>query len=195
MRIFLLFVLAGFLNTLDVQISNAQTTVSITSVTKKSYNGSDVSCYGVKDAELTVNAQGGSGALKYSINDGAYQASNVFPNLAAGHYYFKAKDINNNVSNRVDIDVYTPNSLRITSLFNTGGSYGGSVSCYGASDGSFGISTDGGTGSVLASKDNGATYQSAYYFDKLAVGTYTVKIEDANGCTATGNYTVKGPIP
>jgi hypothetical protein len=93
------------------------------------------------------------------------------------------------------MDVSTPNPLRITSLYNTGGPYGGSTSCFGSSDGSFGISVDGGTGTVLASKDDGATYQSAYYFDKLAAGPYAVKIKDVNGCMTTGSYTVKGPDP
>jgi len=192
MRIIIILAIAGLLNTLTAETTNAQSPV-INSLIKKSYNGSDVSCYGVKDAQVTVNASGGTGTLTYSINGGAYQQSNVFSNLGQGHYFFTVKDANNKVSGRWDLDISTPNELRITSLFNTGGTYGGSTSCFGSSDGSFGLTVDGGTGSVLASKDNGATYQSAYYFDKLAATTYQVKIKDVNGCYATGSYTVKGP--
>ncbi len=191
MRIILLFVIASILNVITV---NAQAP-TISKVAKKSYNGSDVSCSGNNDAELTVIPSPGQAPLTYSMNGGTFQQSNVFSNLAAGHYYFVAKNSHGTVSNRIDIDVSSPNLLRITSLFNTGGNYGGSVSCYGASDGSFGISIDGGTGKILVSKDNGANYQSSLYFDKLAVGTYLVKIKDVNGCTATANYTVKGPDP
>ncbi len=194
MRIIIILALAGLFNTITVQYADAQSPV-INSLTKKSYNGSDVSCFGVKDAQVTVNATGGTGTLKYSVNGAAYQQSNVFSGLGNGHYYFTVKDASGHISIRWDLDISTPNPLRITSLFNTGGNYGGSTSCFGSSDGSFGISVDGGTGKVLASKDNGATYQSAYYFDKLAVGTYQVRIEDVNGCEATGNYTVKGPDP
>lgn len=194
MKIFLFLAIATLANVINVHTSTSQA-LTISSVTKKSYNGSDISCYGVKDAELTVHATG-QGALLYSMNDGAYQTSAVFSNLGVGHYYFKAKDNKNNISNRVDIDVATNTiAVRITSLYNTGGQYGGSTSCFGSADGSFGISVDGGTGSILASKDDGATYQSSYYFDKLTVGTYQVKIKDANGCAATGTYTVKGPDP
>ena len=194
MRIIFILLIAGLLNTLTAQVTNAQSPV-INSLVKKSYNGSDVSCYGIKDAQITVNASGGTGILKYSVNDGAYQESNVFSNLENGHYFFKVKDANGKIARRMDIDVSTPNPLRITSLYNTGGTYGGSTSCFGSADGSFGISVDGGTGTVLASKDNGVTYQSAYYFDKLTAGPYAVKIKDVNGCMATGNYTVKGPDP
>lgn len=169
--------------------------LTINSVTKKSYNGSDMSCYGVNDAQVTVNATGGTGNLTYSMNGGTYQASNIFNNLGNGHYSFKAKDQSGNISNIKEIDINAPVQLRITRLFNTGGNYGGSPSCFGSSDGSFGIDVDGGTGNVLASKDNGATYQSAYYFDKLSAGTYAVKIKDVNGCIATGSYTVTGPDP
>src|SRR5665213_733826 len=196
MRIFLFLTIASLMNVITVHNADAQnTTPSISQVTKKSYNGSDVSCSGNKDAELTVVPSPGQGALTYSMNGGTYQVSNVFSNLSSGHYYFVAKNAQGVVSNRLDIDVSTPNPLTITSLFNTGGTWGGNVSCYGSSDGSFGITTGGGTGSVLASKDNGINYQSSTYFDKLAVGTYMVMVKDANGCTATGNYTVNGPTP
>src|SRR5690242_16612950 len=148
MRIIIILAIAGLLNTLTAQVTNAQSPV-INSLIKKSYNGSDVSCYGIKDAQVTVNASGGTGILKYSINGGAYQQSNVFSNLGNGHYYFTVKDERGSVSGRWDLDISTPNQLRITSLFNTGGNYGGSPSCFGSSDGSFGISVDGGTGTVL----------------------------------------------
>src|SRR5690348_14930195 len=118
MRIIIILAITGLLNTLTAETTNAQSPV-INSLIKKSYNGSDVSCYGIKDAQVTVNASGGTGTLTYSINGGAYQQSNVFGNLGQGHYFFTVKDANNKVSGRWDLDISTPNELRITSLFNT----------------------------------------------------------------------------
>jgi gliding motility-associated-like protein len=50
----------------------------------------DATCF--VNGTLTVNATGGSSALQYSINGGAYQSSNVFTNLQPGVYTATARD-------------------------------------------------------------------------------------------------------
>ena len=70
------------------------------SVTKKSYNGSDISCSGSADAQLTITATGGTAPYQYSINNGStYQPGNVFSNLAGGqNYVVVVKDSNGTTS-------------------------------------------------------------------------------------------------
>lgn len=43
---------------------------------------------------ITANASGGAAGYTYSLNNGAFQASNIFNNLAAGTFTITAKDIN-----------------------------------------------------------------------------------------------------
>jgi len=50
----------------------------------------DASCF--VNGNITVNATGGVAPLQYSINGGAYQSSNSFPNLQPGTYTVTTKD-------------------------------------------------------------------------------------------------------
>jgi hypothetical protein len=70
--------------------------VSITSATKLSYNGSDLTCFGQSDGQITVIASGGTGALEYSKNNGGiFQTpSNIFSGLSENPYTILVKDAN-----------------------------------------------------------------------------------------------------
>lgn len=46
------------------------------------------------NGKITITATGGTGAFTYSLNGGAFQASNIFTNLAAANYVITAKDAN-----------------------------------------------------------------------------------------------------
>ncbi len=52
-------------------------------------------CLTPGNGSLTVNAAGGSGTYTYSINNGTFQAGNVFNALAPGDYTVTARDANN----------------------------------------------------------------------------------------------------
>ena len=85
MRIITILAIAGLLNTLTARIADAQSKVSIKSAVKKSYNGLDISCSGVNDAEITVTASGGSGKYEYSKDNGdTYQAGNELTGVPGG---------------------------------------------------------------------------------------------------------------
>lgn len=68
--------------------------IEILTVGTKKYLGYDVSCAGASNGEITVNAIGGTGALQYSVNSGAFQNSNVITGLSAGTYVVTVKDQN-----------------------------------------------------------------------------------------------------
>jgi uncharacterized membrane protein len=46
------------------------------------------------NGSITTTASGGTGAYTYSLNGGAFQASNVFSNLTTGVYTITARDVN-----------------------------------------------------------------------------------------------------
>ncbi|NOT51710.1 MAG: hypothetical protein HOP10_10590 [Chitinophagaceae bacterium] len=50
-------------------------------------------------ATITVSASGGTAPYTYNLNGGAYQAANVFTNIATGSYMITAKDANGCIGN------------------------------------------------------------------------------------------------
>jgi SprB repeat len=178
---------------------DASSSVNITNITKKSYNGADISCSGAADAEITVTASGGNGNYQYSKDNGVtYQNSNVFSGLSGGqNYIIKVRDSDNKISAASYVWVNQPPNPVTISGIQKKYYYNGNndVSCSSASDGQITISAWGGTGTLQYSKDNGATFQSSGTISGLAAGTYQVVVRDANGCTATSAVTIKAPSP
>lgn len=66
--------------------SGVTITVSATTITA-------TPCLSTPDGSITVSASGSTG-FTYNLNNGTFQSSNVFNNLAAGSYSLIAKDVN-----------------------------------------------------------------------------------------------------
>ncbi len=150
-------------------------------ISKKSYNGSDVSCYQASDAQLTITATGGNGGYTYSIDNGVhFQSGNVFSNLAgAQNYVVVVKDSKGQTSKAEWVWVSTvANPVTISSANTT------ASSCGTANDGQISLSAYGGTGAIEFSIDNGATWQASGTFKNLSPHIYTVIARDINGCTS-----------
>ena len=152
------------------------------------------SCFSSTDGVISIAASGGTGALSYSINNGAtFQSSPVFGSLAPGNYDIVVKDIRGCTKTTTQL-LTAPTPVTITSFTPIN-----SITCFGASDGSVRVSVSGGT--------PGYTYQ--WYYDSgltnplagmnsdeatgLAAGTYWVKITDFNGCWISGNTSIGQP--
>ena len=72
-------------------ISPTWALVQITGISTQS-----TSCYGSSDGTIVVTATGGSGTLKYSLdNFVTQQGSNIFTNLAQGSYTVYVRDASN----------------------------------------------------------------------------------------------------
>jgi len=160
----------------------APSVVTIGSAIKTSYNGSDLSCATATDGKITITASGGTGTLSYSDDNGTtFQAGNVFSSLPAGNYNIVVKDANNCVSAPTAITITAPAAVTIGSALKT--SYNGSdLSCAAATDGKITVTASGGTGTLMYSDDNGATFQAGNIFSSLPAGSYNVVVKDANGC-------------
>ena len=147
-----------------------------------------VSCNGGADATITVNANGGTGALQYSIDNGTnYQAGITFNNLAAGNYTVQITDANGCTATLAT--VVTEPTLVVANTATTG-------STCSAANGDVTITANGGTGALQYSINGGAN-QASNVFGSLLAGNYTYTVTDANGCTATGNFAVAdapGPV-
>jgi PKD repeat protein len=146
----------------------------------------DENC-GQADGTITISAPG---ATQFSINGGInFQGSNSFTGLTAGNYDVVVEDANGCTGATIVTVNGSNNSPTIT---NTAGT---DENCS-ASDGTITITATGGTGTLQYSID-GTNFQASNTFSGLTAGTYTVYVQDANGCEGTDIITlvnVGGPV-
>lgn len=139
------------------------------------------------NGSIVVNGLGGTGTIEYSINNGAFQASGAFNNLATGNYTIKIKDANGcNISSVVNISSAPSPIISNVPITN--------ILCNGDATGTIDIITNGGTNPLDYSL-NGGTTQSSNSFNALTAGAYAILVTDANGCTAISNVNLTQPSP
>lgn len=137
------------------------------------------------DGTITVSATGGTG-YTYSLNNGTFQAGNIFSNLAAGTYTVTAKTAAG-CSGNTQVTLTGTNpcagvTITVTSTKKDPTS--------GQSDGTITAAATGGTGFTFSL--NNGTFQTSNTFSKLAAGTYTVTAKSAAGCTGSSQITLSG---
>lgn len=144
----------------------------------------DIDCFGDSTGSITIFANGGSGSLEYSVDSGTtYTPSNTFNNLPAGTYNVSIKDSNGCAVYQTAI-IDQPSQLTI----NEAGIQ--DVSCNGGNDGAIDITVNGSTPPYTY---NWSTSASTEDVSGLSAGTYTVTVNDANGCSASNSFTVNEP--
>ena len=138
----------------------------------------------MSDGTITITANGGTGALSYSIDGGSTytNSTGIFSGLDAGSYSVMVHD-SSSCTNVGSIITITEPAALIISIAST------DVSCNGGSDGSAALSVSGGTlsYSYLWSDPGSQTSSTA---TGLTAGTYNVTVTDANGCIETDNVTI-----
>jgi gliding motility-associated-like protein len=134
---------------------------------------------------ITVNVSGGRPPYVYSINNGPFQASNVFTNLTAGTYTITVRD-NINCTNQASETIFAlpPPAIFLIPV---------SASC-GGNNGRITAVVSGSSGPYSFSLNNGP-FQLGNIFNNLASGTYNIRVLDANNCIVPGTVTVDGPSP
>jgi hypothetical protein len=156
--------------------------VSVTS----NYNGAQLSCTGVSDGQLTVTASGGNGSYKYYL-DGVLKPANIISSVGSGTHTIRIEDtcpVANSFTTNIALS--DPDPVVIPSVNPT--------FCNGANNAAVTITASGGTGTLLYSINNGA-YQTSNVFSGLAAPeTYTVRVKDANECSAPSSVVVPGPL-
>lgn len=157
-------------------------------ITGASAAAGTIACNGGTTA-LTVTAatSGATGALEYSINGGAYQASNIFT-VAAGTYTATVREAGNTACNATATAVTVSQPAAIATSATAG-----TIACFGGST-TLTVSATGGTGAYQYSL-NGGAFQAGNTFSVNAAGSpYTVTVRDANACTGTASaVTVSQP--
>ncbi|WP_211342491.1 LamG-like jellyroll fold domain-containing protein [Hyunsoonleella aestuarii] len=142
----------------------------------------DVSCNGAANGTGTINVTGGTAPYTYLWSDA--QTTQTAIALAPGTYNVVATDANGCQISR-NITITQPTALSLSTEFNE-------PQCYnGANGGTAKIYPSGGTAPYYYLWSDGQTTQTAI---NLAVGTYTVVVTDANGCTENASIDVTQPL-
>ncbi|TLX76145.1 PKD domain-containing protein [Labilibacter sediminis] len=170
----------------------------------------EITCNGADNGSVTLKASGGSGAYEFSKNGSdatpTWQASPTFAGLAPGDHDFSVRDLSAAACEAIDVLTVTiaaePSAITVSETNNINV---GCTPCTTGTDceGSATIQISGGTPFTdLASYPSGyditwpASVAAAQLSsDKLtanllSVGTYSVLVEDAEGCSTTFDVTI-----
>ncbi len=171
--------------TYDVNVEILQPANPLTGVVVQQHN---VNCFGGSDGWVEVVGSGGTAPYEYSINGVDFTSSGLFNNLSDGSYTITIRDAKLCVAT-ITVTITqpaTPLSGTVLNQIN--------LSCYDSTDGEVTIGGVGGTAPYEYSLDGGA-YQTSGTFSNLVVGSYTITIMDANGCTFDVMVTISAPNP
>ena len=148
-------------------------------------SSTDVSCNGISDGSLSVEATGGTGA--YFFTDGTTtNTTGVFNNLSSGLYNITITDENDCETNCLPVQINEADELQCGNIEIT------EISCFNGNDGVITVVPSGGTppfnfSNILTSNTTGV-------FDNLATGSYPIIITDANDCQIIcGPYLLYNP--
>jgi gliding motility-associated-like protein len=163
---------------LGCQITQNVTVSSTGGPTLSTSNIVGTTCSNTSTGSATVNATGGTAPLTYSwLPSGGSAASAT--GLAGGSYTVNVTDAAGCVSS-ITVVIPSPAPITIVETIT-------STNC-GSSTGSISLATSGGTGTYSYTWTPALGTTST--LSNLSSGAYSVTVADANGCTATENYTV-----
>jgi gliding motility-associated-like protein len=174
--------------TITVTDANSCTITSLVNITQPSalainaVTNTIPTCVPGSDGSLTVTASGGTIAYQYNIG-AANQNSN---GLNAGTFTVTVTDANSCTATSV-ISIIAPNSPAIANVVAT------NLTCFNNASGSIHVTTNGGTGilnynlqPINISNPNGQ-------FNSLIIGSYTVIVTDAVGCSVSSISNISQP--
>jgi hypothetical protein len=175
------------------------------SLSKASYNGSDMNCATSDDGSISSNVAGGSGTMSYAWQMSANGTSNwtslnsntsSVSNLAPGYYRVTVTDQNSCAKTSSNMQIVAPAAIAISSASVTSNYAGSQIKCNGESNGEITVSANGGTGTLIYSIAGSATTNTTGVFSGLAAGTYAVTATDVNGCfLKSSTITISQPAP
>ncbi len=135
-----------------------------------------LTCFGDKDAQVSLNGVGGVPPYSYSFDGVNYDENTVFNNLSAGQYTFYIKDADDTTV-QTDVVIESPARLTVSAI----------QEFYNVK-----ATAIGGTGFLSYSLD-GDHFSSNPTLADPGNGHYTLTVRDVFGCEATDTITVDIP--
>ncbi len=140
----------------------------------------NVLCFSKGTGSIQISAYGGNGGYSYSWNTGS--SANLIPNLTSGVYTVTITD-SKNCSIQDSAIVSQATQVAIASA-------GFPVGCYKSCNGQAVIIPSAGIKPYTVEWSTGSHNLS---IDSLCIGTYSVQVTDANGCTNTTSIVITEP--
>ena len=144
---------------------------------------SNVSCFGLSNASVTVIASGGTAGYNYSWAPSGNNNSLI--NIAAGVYTVVTFDANF-CTTSLEVTITEPPTLTITITSSV------NPICYNSSNGSATASALGGT-APYAFTWSTALIQTGIIATNLTSGSYTAFVNDINGCVSNATVSITEP--
>ncbi len=160
----------------DCEISE-QAQIAVNSLNGSAVTTQEINCFG-ELASIEVTATGGQTPFSYSLDGENYQSENIFTNVAPGIYTIYIKDSEDFLLLINNYTITEPDEL----ILNLS-SIGNVITASGM----------GGTGNLLYSLD-GITFESGETFGPFTNGTYTVYVQDENGCISQSEIELDGYV-
>lgn len=161
----------------------ASGTVQAPSSTQANEVITPISCAGASNGHIAVNAIGGKGPITYGWSTGA--VGDTIGNLAPGTYTVYMTD-SLGCSDSASFTLNDPDTLNISIIASP-------IVCGGTNDGMLTANPVGGTTPYSYSWTGDSLTSSAPSISNLSPGNYDITLTDANGCTATSDYTLTSP--
>ncbi|HLP53906.1 MAG TPA: T9SS type A sorting domain-containing protein [Fluviicola sp.] len=164
---------------------------TIASPTLTAASQTNVSCFGGSNGAASVNAAtGGAGGYTYDWTPGTPTGDGTtsITGLSATTYTCTVTDANGCTAS-VNFTITAPTALALTAASQT------NVSCFSGSNGAASVNAaSGGAGGYTYDWTPGTpTGDGTTSITGLTDQTYTCTVTDANGCTATQNFTITAP--
>ncbi|RNC86237.1 MAG: chromophore lyase [Winogradskyella sp.] len=178
---------------IDANNCSASTTITVDNVLAPEFtvNTTDILCPGNNDGSISINVTNANGnSLQYSIDNGlTFSSSPVFNGLSAGTYNVVVEySLGGSVCTTIP-DIVTINE---NPAINGTAELTSNYTC--DADATITVTgVTGGTAPYSYSLD-GVNFQTSNVFTGLTQGTYTVTIQDDNGCTFITNQIIIPPL-
>jgi hypothetical protein len=141
---------------------------------------SEISCNSSSDGAISADVNGGVAPYSFSWNTGANGSS--LSNLGAGTYTVTVTDASG-CQGTGSASLLEPSALQLA-IFKS------DISCFGSDDGSATATATGGTSPYTYVWSNGA---STSIINDLGVGSYTLTVSDARGCSVEESIQIIEP--
>ncbi len=146
----------------------------------------DPLCFGDQNGQVTLTASGGTPPYLYSLDGQVFFQNDFFGNLGAGTYSYFVRDANG-CQDIITVTINQPPPVQglVTAVVD--------VLCFETASGSITVAAQGGTPPYFYSPDGGISYSSDNTQTGLPVGSYSILIQDANGCVTQVDTSVNQP--
>lgn len=159
--------------------------LEINAIVMSNYGAYEVSCAGGEDGMASVEILSGDFEPPFSYNWSNGINTAEVDNLPAGTHYVTVTSANG--CSAVDsVSLTAPEALLINLNVSP-------ISCFGETDGAVQVVAEGGAAPYVYAIDSGA-FQSNSTFTGLSEGSYTVAVQDVNGCITSAAILINQPL-